>query len=110
MTDDVQEQQPVDVLLAGAITMQVEQRIQRRISPFEVDGTPETIAPGVTIIHVQSMPNPDAYHVCESTAGPDGLEWHAYRTVQRIDLATRLTVAANYDPADLVGRMFVVES
>ena len=104
MTEDSQEQQYGDALLAGAIVMTAD----TRIGPFEVDSMPGPIAAGLVLIHVQGMLGPDAYHTMEVTPYGEGSTWHAYRTVQRLDLATRIAARPDYEPSDLVGRYFLV--
>lgn len=75
-----------------------------QIGPFDVTciNGENAIGSGGVLVEVQEYNGADAYHVREN----DGLI--AYRTVQRMDLATRLQLPADYDPADLVGRTFLV--
>lgn len=90
-----------------------EQQPARRapISPLEVDAaTLAGIAVGQTFIEVMNYDGADGYAVFERAELLPGVASMAYRTVQRIDLATRLKVVPEYDPADLVGRAFVVEA
>lgn len=77
------------------------------LGPYDVTGqaaggfvTPE----GKTRVCVDKTNGPDAYNVREETASG----FVSYRTEQRIDLATRLDLPADYDPAELVGRTFLV--
>lgn len=81
------------------------------ISPLEVpDGVADMLDVGRALLLVLDYNGADAYHVKESTRrDPDNLSV-AYRTVQRLELATRLRLAADYDAADLVDRTFQVEA
>jgi hypothetical protein len=104
------EQQPQ---LSPATATQFEGRILRtmNIGPFEVDAhSAIDIDEGVRsyLVSVDAQHGPDAYAIRETVMTAAGEGARAYRTVQRMELATRLQLPADYDPADLVGRTFLV--
>lgn len=76
------------------------------ISPYEIlsSQAAEPSAPVEgTQLQVTGRAGADAYHVREQ-----GLRGHSYRTVQRVELATRLQLVPDYDPEQLVGRVFLL--
>jgi hypothetical protein len=90
--------------------LQQQQEPQRvSLGPFEVDPAVRQLAAGEISITIESG-HGDSFHIIEEEARADRPTTRAYRTVQRIDLATRLQLPADYDPADLVGRTFLVEA
>ena len=80
-----------------------------RISAFEVDNDyAEDLTEGQSFVRVENYDGADGYTIYERRVILPGFDELAYRTAQRLDLATRLQLAPDYDPADVVGRAFVV--
>ena len=80
-----------------------------RVSPYEVDNDyAEDLKVGQSFIRVMDYDGADGYTIYERTEIVENVASMAYRTVQRIDLASRLELVADFDPADIVGRAFVV--
>jgi hypothetical protein len=79
------------------------------ISALEVaNDYAEDLAVGATFMRVTAYDGADSFTVYERRLAVENVESLAYRTVQRLDLATALHLAADYDPADLVDRAFLL--
>jgi hypothetical protein len=89
--------------------VQEQPAVRVKISAHEVDNDfAEDLADGQSFIRVENYDGADGYTIFERRVLLPGFDELAYRTAQRIDLATRLQLSPDYDPADVVGRAFVV--